>query len=212
MNPKVHPVFQSSVRPAEPIDKRPSSPGGREPASENVELKLPPFVRQLFPTIAGLPLGPLLTASLRSLARRQPRLCERLGEHRSARFFIDPIDLAFAFTIVPDGERSVVRVVRKAETATSNVVIRGPLLMLLGLLDGTLDGDALFFNRVISVSGSTEALLALRNSIEDAGLLPADLLGLSGSLARAANAGTLGGFDMARRLAASAKAGTSQEP
>ncbi|MCO5164057.1 MAG: SCP2 sterol-binding domain-containing protein [Mesorhizobium sp.] len=180
--------------------------------AESTGARLPEFARHLFPTIAGLPLGPMLTLSLRALARRQPRLFERLGEHRSARFFIDPVDLAFAFTIVPDGERSVVRVVRKAETATSSVVIRGPLLMLLGLLDGTLDGDALFFNRVISVSGSTEAVLALRNSIEDAELLPADLLGLTGSFARAANAGILGGLDLARRLAASAKPGTLQEP
>lgn len=211
MNPKVHPVFQSSVRPAEPI-KRPSSPSGREPTAENAEMKLPAFVRHFFPAIAGLPLGPMLTLSLRSLARRQPRLFERLGEHGSARFFIDPTDLAFAFTIVPDGERSVVRVVRKCETATSSVVIKGPILLLLGLLDGTLDGDALFFNRAISINGRTEAVLAMRNAIEDAELRPADLLGLSGSFARAANAGILGGLDLARRLAASAKAGTSQEP
>jgi predicted lipid carrier protein YhbT len=174
--------------------------------------RLPAFVRHLFPTFAGMPLGPVLTLSLRRLARHRPRLFDRLGEHRSARYFIDPIDLAFAFTIVPDGERSVVHVVRKTDTETSRVVIRGPLLMLLGLLDGTLDGDALFFNRVISVSGSTEALLALRNTIEDAELLPADLLGLRGSLARAANAGILGGLDLARRLAASPHANPTQEP
>ena len=180
--------------------------------ADSTGLRLPAFAKHLFPTIAGLPLGPILTMSLRALARRRPRLFERLGEHRSARFFVDPTDLAFAFTIVPDGERSVVRVVRKDENATSGVVIRGPLLMLLGLLDGTLDGDALFFSRVISVSGSTEAVLALRNTIEDAELLPADLLGLSGPLARAANAGILGGLDVARRLAASAKTEAAQEP
>ncbi|WP_011578746.1 MULTISPECIES: ubiquinone anaerobic biosynthesis accessory factor UbiT [Chelativorans] len=178
---------------------------------EATEGRLPPFARQLCPVVAGLPLGPMLTLSLRSLARQRPGLFERLGEHRSVRYFVDPVDLAFAFTIIPDGMRSVVRVVRKEQTATSSVVVRGPLLMLLGLLDGTLDGDALFFNRVISVSGSTEAVLALRNTIEDAELLPADLLGLSGALARAANAGILGGLDAMRRLAASAKPGPSQE-
>lgn len=212
MNSKVHPVLQSGVRPAEPPDRRPFRPDGRETLAVSAEIKLPAFVRHLFPAIAGLPLGPTLTLSLRSLARRQPRLFERLGEHGSTRFFIDPTDLAFAFTIVPDGKRSVVRVVGKGETAASSVVVRGPLLMLLGLLDGTLDGDALFFNRVISVNGSTEAVLALRNAIEDAELLPSDLLGLNGSFARAANAGILGGLDLVRRLAASAKADTSQEP
>ncbi|WP_434722843.1 ubiquinone anaerobic biosynthesis accessory factor UbiT [Mesorhizobium sp. RIZ17] len=166
----------------------------------NTEARLPSVVRHLFPTFAGLPLGLLLTQSLRSLARREPRLFERLGEHRSARYFIDPTDLAFAFTVVPDGDRSVVRVVRKSETATSSVLIRGPLLTLLSLLDGTLDGDALFFSRVISISGRTEAVLALRNTIEDAELRPADLLGLRGHLARLVDAGVLGALNVARQI------------
>jgi predicted lipid carrier protein YhbT len=155
---------------------------------------LPGFVRQLFPAVAGLPLGPLLTLSLRSLARRRPSLFERLGESRSACFGIDPVDLAFAFRVVPEGQRSSVRVVSK------DVQIKGPLLTLLGLLDGTLDGDAMFFSRVISISGRTEAVLALRNTIEDAELRPADLLGLHGILARYVDTGVLGALSVARRL------------
>ncbi|WP_246687008.1 SCP2 sterol-binding domain-containing protein [Mesorhizobium sp. B2-4-19] len=167
----------------------------------NTDARLPAVFRLLFPVIAGVPLGPLLTLSLRSLAGREPRLFERLGEHRSACYFIDPIDLAFAFTVVPDGERSIVRVVRKSETATSSVQIKGPILTLLSLLDGTLDGDALFFSRIISISGRTEAVLALRNTIEDAELRPADLLGLRGALARLVDTGILGALGIARQLA-----------
>lgn len=166
----------------------------------NTEGRLPTVVCHLLPSIAGLPLGPLLTLSLRSLARREPRLFERLGEHRSACYFIDPIDLAFAFTVVPDGERSIVRVVRKSQTSASSVLIRGPLLTLLNVLDGTLDGDALFFSRAISISGRTEAVLALRNTIEDAELRPADLLGLRGHLARLVDTGVLGALNFARQM------------
>ncbi|CDX19993.1 putative lipid carrier protein-like protein [Mesorhizobium sp. ORS 3324] len=168
---------------------------------QNAEPMLPGFVRHLFPTVAGLPLGPLLTLSLRSLASRRPGLFERLGESGSACFGIDPVDLAFAFCVVPDGQRSSVRVVGKDGTAGSDVVIRGPLLALLGLLDGTLDGDALFFSRVISISGRTEAVLALRNTIEDAELRPADLLGLRGILAGCVDRGVLSALSIARRLA-----------
>jgi predicted lipid carrier protein YhbT len=164
--------------------------------------ELPEIFRLLFPAFGAPPLGTLLTVSIRALARRQPRLFDRLGEHRSATFFIDPTDLAFAFTVVPDGEKTIVRVVAAAATATADVVIRGPLLMLLGLLDGSLDGDALFFHRIISVSGRTEAVVALRNAIEEAELLPADLLGLRGALGRFADATVLGGLNAARRLAA----------
>lgn len=166
-----------------------------------VEGELPALFRRLFPSFTGLPLGPLLTLSLRSLARRRPQLFDRLGEHRSASYRIDPTDLAFSFIVVPDGKMALVRVVGRDDPATSDVTIKGPILMLLGLLDGTLDGDALFFHRVISVSGRTEAVVALRNAIEDAELLPSDLLGLRGTLARLADAGVLGGLSAARHLA-----------
>jgi predicted lipid carrier protein YhbT len=46
--------------------------------------------------------------------------------------------------------------------------IRGPLLALLGLLDGNFDGDALFFSRDITVDGDIGAVLALRNAVDDA--------------------------------------------
>lgn len=171
-----------------------------------VEARLPDFVSRLLPAFAGLPLGPMLTLSLRALARRRPALFERLGEHRRERYFIDPVDLAFAFTVVPDGGQAIVQAARKSEASTCGVVIRGPLLTLLALLDGTFDGDALFFNRVISISGRTEAVLALRNAIEDAELRPSDLVGVRGTLARLLDAGILGGLDTARRFAASAPA------
>ncbi len=166
-----------------------------------VEGELPAFVRRLFPSFTGLPLGPLLTLSLRGLARRRPQLFERLGKHSRASYRIDPSDLAFSFIVTPDGKMSLVRVVGSDDPAAADVVIRGPIFMLLGLLDGTLDGDALFFHRVISVSGRTEAVVALRNAIEDAELKPSDLLGLSGELARLADTGILGGIGAARRLA-----------
>ena len=175
-------------------------------AAGNEELRLPAFARRLLPPFTGLPLGPLLTMSLRSLARRRPGLFERLGEHRSARYLIDPTDLPFAFSVVPDGRASLVRVTGKSGATPCDVVIRGPILMLLGILDGTLDGDALFFHRTISVSGRTEAVVALRNAIEDAELRPSDLLGLRGTLARFADAGILGGLGAVRHLAASAPA------
>lgn len=173
--------------------------GGHDPLPE-MDVRLPGLLR-LVPPIAALPAGVGLTLALRSLARRRPRLFDRLGEHRTERYLIDPVDLAFAFEVVPDGERASVRVVGSGTAPDAGVVIRGPLLALLGLLDGSLDGDALFFNRVISIGGRTEAVLALRNAIEDAELAPADLLGLRGPLARLANERIPAGIELARRLA-----------
>jgi predicted lipid carrier protein YhbT len=171
-----------------------------------MEARLPAFVSHLSPAFAGLPLGPALTLSLRALARRRPGLFDRMGEFAGERFLIDPVDLGLSFVVVPDGARATVRVTGKNGAEGCGVVIRGPLLALLSLLDGTQDGDALFFNRVISISGRTEAVLALRNAIEDAELTPSDLIGLSGTMARLADAGILGGIDMARRFALAAAA------
>ncbi len=179
-------------------------------AAEIVEARLPGFVR-LLPPLAAFPAGPLLTRALRSLARRKPGLFDRLGEFSRQRFFIDPSDLGFAFTIVPDGERSFVSVVGKRDVAGAPVVVRGPILMLLGLLDGTMDGDALFFRRIVTISGRTDAVLALRNAIEDAELKPADLLGLTGALAGLADSGILGGLGAARRFLAVPHAGDANK-
>jgi predicted lipid carrier protein YhbT len=170
-------------------------------AGRNDELCLPTLTR-ILPPFSGLPLGPLLTLSLRSLARRRPGMFDRLGTHRRARYLIDPTDLPFAFLMVPDGASAVVRAVGKGRLPPSDVIVRGPILVLLGILEGTLDGDALFFHRALSVSGRTEALVALRNAIEDAELRPSDWLGLTGSLGRLVDAGVLGGLHAARQMVA----------
>lgn len=169
-----------------------------------MEARLPAFIRHLLPAVAAAPFGPALTWSLRALARRRPGLFDRLGAFAGERYFIDPADLAFAFVVVPDGERASVRVTGKDGGGDCGVTIRGPILSLLALLDGSQDGDALFFNRVIAISGRTEAVLALRNAIEDAELTPADLIGISGTAGRLADAGILGGIDVARRFARAA--------
>ena len=58
------------------------------------------------------------------------------------------------------------------------------MLALLGLIDGSYDGDALFFSRDLVVEGDVEAVLALRNAIDDAGVdLVADTAALFGPLA-----------------------------
>ena len=150
--------------------------------------------------LAGvLPLGFLLTRSLRDLARRKPGLFDRLGEHARAVFFIDPTDLNYAFLIVPDGGNAEVKMVGKKNSGAGEVVVRGPLLSLLGLLDGTFDGDALFFSRSIAISGKVDALLALRNAIEDADLKPSGVLpGLGGSIGLLADSLVLNAVAVAR--------------
>ena len=178
--------------------------------AESFKGELPYLLRLLAAPSGVLPLGFLLTRSLRDLARRKPGLFDRLGEHARAVFFIDPTDLNYAFLMVPDGASADVKMVSKKDASKGEVVVRGPLLSLLGLLDGTFDGDALFFSRGISVSGKVDALLALRNAIEDADLKPSDFIGVGGGIASLADSLVLNAVAAVRRLAG-APTGSSHE-
>jgi predicted lipid carrier protein YhbT len=51
-----------------------------------------------------------------------------------------------------------------------DVRVTGTIAALIGLVDGSCDGDALFFSRDIQVEGDMEAAVALRNAIDEAGI------------------------------------------
>jgi predicted lipid carrier protein YhbT len=169
--------------------------------------ELPKPLRLLTAPAALLPLGPALTLAVRRFARRKPGVFDRLGDYGKCSFLIEPTDLDFSFLMVPDGIRAEVKCLRRRVSQPADVVVKGPLLTLLGLLDGTFDGDAMFFNRAISVSGRTDALVALRNAIEDAELTPSDFVGVSGELGKLFNRSVIGGLGLARRVTGSPIAG-----
>ena len=129
---------------------------------------------------ARRPVEILLTASLRSIARRQPEAFDRLGQVRHATIRISPVDLPVAFEMRPDGESGSIRVVRPNDDAgDTSARISGPLLTLLAVFDGRGDADGAFFQRCIDVEGDTAAVLALHNALEASELTMADILGLS---------------------------------
>ncbi len=127
-----------------------------------------------------LPLQLLLTVVLQRTHRRNPTMFDRLGDHARARFGIQPADLPFAFIVEARPPRlSVVRDLPQGLDAR----ISASLANLLALLEGRVDGDALMFSRELVVEGDVEAVLALRNAIDDAQLdLAAELSKLFGPL------------------------------
>jgi predicted lipid carrier protein YhbT len=56
---------------------------------------------------------------------------------------------------------------RRYERPEHDAAIAGTFFNLLNMIDGSLDGDALFFSRDLQVSGDTEAVVALRNALDD---------------------------------------------
>lgn len=114
-----------------------------------------------------LPLQLALAGFLRRVVRRNPAIFDRLGEHSRARFGIKPTDLPFGFVV----EAAPPRLTMVRELPRSlDAGISASLANLLALLEGRVDGDALMFSRELVVEGDVEAVLALRNAIDDAQL------------------------------------------
>jgi predicted lipid carrier protein YhbT len=120
--------------------------------------------------LAPVPL-PVLQPLLRRIARRaamqRPELFERLGPHKDKRYIIDPVNMPFILLLCPDPRRPRLRAYRRGHAPGHDARIAGTFLTLLNMIDGHLDGDALFFTRDLTVEGDTEAVVVLRNSLDD---------------------------------------------
>ncbi len=118
-----------------------------------------------------LPLFPLQLALGRVVARlasAQPGIFARLDGHAEKVYLIDAVDLPFVFRLRPRTGRPMLEVRRRDSAGAWDARIAGPLAALLGMIHGSLDGDALFFSRDLVIEGDTEAVLALRNALDDA--------------------------------------------
>ena len=161
-----------------------------------------PTSAMLPPGLAGLagaalkplplaPLQPPLDLAFSVMQRRHLAIFERLAKLGDSLFVIDPIDLPLVFMLQPGGESPSLKIDRNADGMNATATIRGSLPLLIDLLEGRLDGDALFFNRELTVVGDTEAVLLLRNAVDsDEVDVLGDLLSIFGPLAGPARSAT----------------------
>jgi len=143
------------------------------------------FVRPLPPGV----LQPALNSAMATITRCHPGLFERLSALGAPVYLIDPVDLPLAFILTADADKPTVKAVRSydgaGDGAEVRATIRGPLLTLIDLLEGKIDGDALFFSRDLVIEGDTEAVVALRNAVDGVEVdLIAELTSAFGPLAR----------------------------
>ncbi|MCK4206122.1 SCP2 domain-containing protein [Brucella pituitosa] len=165
-------------------------------------MKIPPAVVAPVRFVPPFLLSPIVSRVFFQVIRAHPGLFERLGEHVNKRFGFRPSDLPLAFLVEPGAPR--ISVLRSSAEFVTDAAIEGPLVMLLALLEGKLDGDALFFSRDITVTGDMEAMLALRNALDDCNVdLPADLGKGAGPFEPVVR--TIAGFVRDRALAADTK-------
>ncbi len=130
---------------------------------------------------------PFLDAGMALMSKRHPGVFERISSYGSPVYLIDPLDLPYTFLLHSD-PHSPRLIARQPEySGQVDATIRGPLTCLLAMLEGRIDGDALFFSRDIQIDGDTEAVVALRNAIDDAEIgLKDDFLSLFGKFSRPA--------------------------
>jgi len=131
--------------------------------------QVPPLLGR---AVRPLPLPPLefvLNGFLDRILRRNPQIFDRLGPHAGKRFAIKATDLPLVFVIEADARRPRLSVVREL-SVDADALISSSIANLLALVEGRLDGDALMFSRQLVIEGDMEAVLALRNAIDDAQL------------------------------------------
>lgn len=153
----------------------------------------PQFSLQNIPRrlLAPLPLPllqPILSRVIFKVAQNRPELFGRLGVQQKKTYLIDPTNMPFVFILMPDSNQPRLRACRRGRSVPSHDSrIAGTFLTLLNMIDGSLDGDALFFSRDLIVEGDTEAVVVLRNALDDLdGSIVDDLANQFGPLGRAA--------------------------
>jgi predicted lipid carrier protein YhbT len=120
--------------------------------------------------LAPVPLAfiqPVFNRIVGHIARKNPAIFSRMGNNAHKSYLIDPLNLPFAMILKPAPRSPEIRAVRRPVNARTDARIAGTFLSLLDLVDGRVDGDALFFSRELVVEGDTEAVVALRNALDD---------------------------------------------
>lgn len=126
--------------------------------------------KALYFAFAPLPLpivNRILARLVTFIARRRPEIFRRIEGHHHKIFLIDPTNLPFVLCLRPDPRDPVLKACRRARAPVAEGRISGSFLTLLGMIDGRFDGDALFFTRELRVEGDTEAVVCLRNALDD---------------------------------------------
>lgn len=123
-----------------------------------------------YETVLSLIPAPLLSRLVarlvRGMRRRHPELTAAFGELEPAAIHVVPIDVPHRFSIAFGDGRLDVRLLQKADQPPPDAIVRGRLSVLIDLLEGRCDGDAMFFTRDLEIGGATAVVVAVRNTLE----------------------------------------------
>ena len=112
----------------------------------------------------------------KNLNMQHPNLRERLSDADGKSFALVLADMPLnALLNIENGIISC-QLLDKQTEPVADVIIHGTSEALLDLLEGRCDGDALFFSRALHIEGDTEALLVLRNALDNEQIILRDVI------------------------------------
>jgi len=139
---------------------------------------------QLMAPLPPVILKPLLQRCVRKIAAKRPEIFTRLGPCAHKTYVVDAVNLPFVFVLSPRPEQPVLLACRRQQIPKHDARISGTFLTLLEMIDGHLDGDALFFTRDLRIEGDVQAVVVLRNALDDLeGSIAEDLISPFGQFA-----------------------------
>lgn len=142
-----------------------SSHAGPEAASGRAS---GPFLPRLLLAPIPLPLlQPLLRRIAVTVAEAHPQVFARLGPAAGKRFLIEADELPFVLILAPAPGDVTLTAHRREPVPAHDARIAGAFGDLFDMVDGSLDGDALFFARNLRISGDTDMVVRLRNALDD---------------------------------------------
>ena len=128
----------------------------------------------------------IAAAVVRGLKRSHPKLLANLARLEPAVVYIAPTDLPYRFALAVGREPVTLTIVDRGPVA-ADAQVTASVATLVDLLEGRIDGDALFFRRDLVISGDTSAIVGLRNVLDREELnVAAELGALCGSFRPAA--------------------------
>lgn len=128
--------------------------------------RLPKFLLRPVPVAAY---KPFLQFAMDAVLKEYPHLFERMEDYSDKLILMNPTDFPFVLVLSPDPLMPSLNAYKSENDCLYDASITGTLSTFMAMLDGKLDGDALFFSRDLTIEGETECVIALRNTLDDAG-------------------------------------------
>jgi len=143
------------------------NPSRYNPPQQGEPLRLHNLPKILLAPVPLFLYQPFLDKVITHVIRNNSSVFNRLGSCINKTLIIEPTNLPFVLVLKPNPAHPSLHARRSKSGLTYDALISGTFLNLLRLVDGQLDGDSLFFTRDLVIRGDTEAIVSLRNALDN---------------------------------------------